>query len=280
MNPSTGLLVSSFIQNPGNSIGLSGPDNSGKMRIAEYLCVKSLSLEAKEYDFNVKVVDCKNKVGIDEIRDIKKSLAIKSAGRMQAISRAIIFKDFHNLSIPAQNSILKLLEEPPEDTMLVILVNTKNNILPTIVSRLQWIEVLPIGFEDLQKKYGSYGTDLVKTAYLLSDGHLINFENILNENDKVSLKSAIEDAKKILKMKKPERISSIDLILNNKDYDAGEFLNALQKIYSALVRKEVKESSSRQQRVIAGLENIIKTKESLKYNANSKLIFTNLFYKI
>ena len=39
------------------------------------------------------------------------------------------------MTIQAQNSILKLIEEPPERTVFILTVNKKNRLLPTILSR-------------------------------------------------------------------------------------------------------------------------------------------------
>ncbi len=279
MNPSTKLLVNSFIKNPANSIGFNGPNDSGKLRIAKYLCYQVLKLKSAEFDIKVDVVDCAEQSGIDDIRYLKSKLAIKSIGEKDTFQRAVIFKDFHKISKPAQNSILKLLEEPPGDTILILLVETKSSILPTIASRLQWVDVLPLDLKTLEKKYPQRDKDRIRQAYLLSDGYLERFEKVLNdEND--SLKLAVADVKKILRLKKYERISGLDNILNNQNYSPEEFLTALQKIYTTLMHREMEANTKQGRRVLIGLDQINKTKESLKYNPNQKLIFTSLFYKI
>ena len=280
MNASTKFLADSYIKNPVNSIGFNGPDNSGKLQIAKYLCRKALNLNPNEFDFKVEIIDCADGSGIDEVRELKKKLAIRSVGKKESMNRVVIFKNFHKMSLPAQNSILKLLEEPPLDTMIIILVDAKSSILPTIISRLQWVNVLPLELKTLEKEYGGeYDGDKIKKAYLLSDGYLTGFEKILKDEDN-AMKMAVEDVKKILNLKKYERISRLDNILNNQNYNQEDFLMALQKIYTTLMRREVKNDTNLQDKVLAGLEQINRTKEALKYNPNPKLIFTDLFYKI
>lgn len=278
MNPVTKLLVDSYIKKPVNSIGFNGPNNSGKLQIAKYLCHKALNINPNEFDIKVEIIDCADGNGIDEVRELKKKLAIKSVGE-ETLNRAIIFEAFHKMSLPAQNSILKLLEEPPLDTMIIILVNAKSSILPTIISRLQWVDILPLDLKTLKKEYDQYDMDKINQAYLLSDGYLTGFEEILKDENNV-MKLAVDDVKKILKLKKYERISSLDNILNNQSYSQEDFLTALQKIYTTLVRREAKNNTNLQRKVLAGLDQINRTKESLKYNPNPKLIFTDLFYKI
>src|SRR5690606_21573419 len=136
---------------------------------AEYICKNTLNPSESRLDFRIEIIDGVDRSGIDDIRSIKSTLAIKAGG--EGFNRAVILKDFHKISIPAQNSILKLLEEPPEDTLLIVLTNSKNGILPTVASRLHWIDVLPLKYDLLEKNYNTHDTTLLKQAYLLSDGY-------------------------------------------------------------------------------------------------------------
>ncbi len=184
------------------------------------------------------------------------------------------------MSIPAQNSILKLLEEPPEDTILILLVDTRKSVLPTIDSRLQWVDVLPLDQKTLEEKYGGqYDIAEIKQAYLLSGGYIAGFEGILKD-EKNALKIAVSDVKKLLKMKRFERVSSLENVLNSHEYSLEEFLTAMQKIYLTLLHTEINNDGKLQYKILDGLERINKTKESLKYNPNQKLVLTNLFFKI
>jgi DNA polymerase-3 subunit delta' len=52
-----------------------------------------------------------------------------------------IFLSAYSFNVYAQNSLLKLLEEPPRNIIFIIIVRTKSVLLPTIRSRLQ-LEIL------------------------------------------------------------------------------------------------------------------------------------------
>lgn len=47
----------------------------------------------------------------------------------------------HNLTNPAQNALLKTLEEPPNNTTLILISANKNQLLETIISRCQIVEL-------------------------------------------------------------------------------------------------------------------------------------------
>lgn len=78
----------------------------------------------------------KTKITIRQIRDIKKNAYLKPYKHL----RAIILKDAHKLSIIAQNALLKILEEPPNNLLIVLEAQNKNQFLKTILSRITAIQ--------------------------------------------------------------------------------------------------------------------------------------------
>ncbi len=91
-------------------------------------------------------------IGIDRIRDLQSRLKLRPLNlprKFAVICRA------ENLTIEAQNALLKLLEEPPGDTIIILLSPTEELILPTIVSRCRIIPLSPeaeISLESGEKK--------------------------------------------------------------------------------------------------------------------------------
>ncbi len=78
------------------------------------------------------------------IRELRKSLVLKSlTGGMKVV---VIF-DAHLLSQgqgESANALLKILEEPPPDTVFVLVTDHKSELLPTILSRCQHIDFPPL----------------------------------------------------------------------------------------------------------------------------------------
>ena len=73
------------------------------------------------------------------IEDIKN--LIKETKIFNPKVRIYFLENFHLSSIPAQNSFLKLLEEPPSNVQFVLTTDNKNNLLPTIISRVKIIKL-------------------------------------------------------------------------------------------------------------------------------------------
>jgi DNA polymerase-3 subunit delta' len=88
----------------------------------------------------------KNTLKIDQIRALLATLALKpfDAGR-----RVVIIDQSQKLTAEAANALLKILEEPPENTILILTALQPSDLLPTVVSRCRHIHFRPLAPEDL-----------------------------------------------------------------------------------------------------------------------------------
>lgn len=84
-----------------------------------------------------------NLIKIAQIRDLCAKLLIKPN---EAKTRVVIIHDAHAMNVESSNALLKSLEEPPSNTMFILVTNQASDLLATIVSRCQ-----QIGFSPLSK---------------------------------------------------------------------------------------------------------------------------------
>ena len=85
-------------------------------------------------------------IRIAVIRDLIQRLAIKP---YEQGKRVVILVDAHTMNAEAGNALLKLLEEPPQNTLLILTARQMADLLPTIASRCQQIRFAPLQHEDL-----------------------------------------------------------------------------------------------------------------------------------
>lgn len=71
-------------------------------------------------------------LGIADIRRLQKNLYLAP---LQSPAKIIILYDAHTLTTEAQNALLKILEEPPINTFIFLIVKTTESLLSTILSR-------------------------------------------------------------------------------------------------------------------------------------------------
>jgi DNA polymerase-3 subunit delta' len=80
-------------------------------------------------------------IRIDQIRALCHTLAMKP---YEARYRVVIIRDAQAMNPPAGNALLKMLEEPPNRTILVLTAPRAADLLPTIVSRCRQVRFSPL----------------------------------------------------------------------------------------------------------------------------------------
>jgi DNA polymerase-3 subunit delta' len=87
-------------------------------------------------------------ITIDEVRRLRTFLG-HTAGEGQW--RVVLVDTADGLNINAANALLKSLEEPPPQTLFLLLSSEPGRLLPTIRSRCRVLDLVPLGHEDLRR---------------------------------------------------------------------------------------------------------------------------------
>jgi len=77
-----------------------------------------------------------NIIRIEKIRLMKKRINLKP---FEGKIKFSIVESAHLLTEEAANSILKILEEPPKNSIIILVTDDINRIFPTVKSRCQWV---------------------------------------------------------------------------------------------------------------------------------------------
>lgn len=72
------------------------------------------------------------KIGIAQIKQLIKHLSTKPFGQTP---KSVVILNGNNISPDAQNALLKTLEEPPGESIILIGIDAENKLLPTVLSR-------------------------------------------------------------------------------------------------------------------------------------------------
>lgn len=136
-----------------HAVLLTGPAGTGKRALAAWMARQRLrepaASDVPRYppDFFehadlawISPPDDKSTIGIEQIRDLVANLGLTSyegAGKVAVIEPANVMTD------NAANSLLKTLEEPPGDTLIVLVADRHGRLPATIFSRCQRIELQP-----------------------------------------------------------------------------------------------------------------------------------------
>lgn len=78
--------------------------------------------------------------------------------------KVAVIDDCEVLSLAAQNALLKTLEEPREDTILILIVEDERTLLPTILSRSQTVRFGPLKDAEIRKRVPSATPEILESA--------------------------------------------------------------------------------------------------------------------
>ncbi len=73
--------------------------------------------------------------------DLVRQLIRESQYKARSSKRVLVLRQADSASIVAQNALLKVLEEPPANTLIILTVRRSSSLLPTIQSRCNYIRL-------------------------------------------------------------------------------------------------------------------------------------------
>jgi replication-associated recombination protein RarA len=239
IHPQTRNTIEAFLASPSHALMLVGLPGSGKKTVAELIAINLLKLKNNEslklYPYLIRLErrDAKQEISIDSIRQLAGQLKLRTTGS-GTIRRVILIIDAEYMSLEAQNAMLKILEQPPADSLFILTTASKRSVLPTIASRAQIIELQPISLTMAKRYYTPRSRPAdIESAWQLSNGQVGLLGALLAEDRNHPLKAAVEQAKDFLRQKPYKRLLMLDRLMTSRD-DFLLFLSALEKIVRAL----------------------------------------------
>lgn len=192
-------------------------------------CIPCRKIEAGNHP-DVKIVEADGQViKIDQIRELQRELQFRP---FEGKKRVFIIDSADRMGLPASNSLLKTLEEPPKDSVLILVTANFHSLLPTIVSRCQRLSFSSLPIPDVEQMLvEKKGVDAA-TAHIIaavSEGSIGDAlgedeASILEERERVFTGfTGLKDRGMIGIFKQAEEMA--------KDDDLGEMLKVLKVLY-------------------------------------------------
>lgn len=193
-------------------------------------------------EFDDKKGKLEDSLKIDKIRDVAPFLhKTASAGGW----RVVIIDDADSMNRNAQNAILKILEEPPKNALLIMVTHRIGALIPTILSRSRVIEFSPLAepqMDTLLSKYAPQSTASASLtlAKLWGDGSIGKALEFLEGDNEEILADALDV------LNKTTQLSTSEIDTLTKKYarlsdmsKAGQLVTLIQwLIYNAIKQEE------------------------------------------
>jgi len=239
-----------------------------------------------------------NSIKNNQVKEFQKFLSYKPN---ESKYKIVIINDSNKMTLSSQNTILKILEEPPEYGIIIFISNNSNNLLETIKSRSQIIKFKKLLNDEVQSFLISelkLSNDKAVSIALFSDGiinkayqayensefleireRIIDYSNQLIFNDKINAIKGIA----YLNKEKDNILLIFDIMIGwirdilivqaTSNYDI-----VLNKDKSELIKKNSYKLVDKN--LVIVIEKINQTINDLDNNINYKLAIDNLILNI
>lgn len=283
LHPVTKEALLAVAQSQPHAVLLRGKPGAGKGFTARVLAADVLGclpddLEKQPY-FKPLVPD-NGTISIEQVRELKQFLQLKTTGQA-GIRRVVVLEDVMAMGDEAQNALLKLLEEPPADTMIILTSTYSTAVRPTVLSRSQVIAIQNPPQDMIVEYFQLQGSSQMSMnrALAISQGSVGLMQALLN-NEEHPLLVHINLAKDILKDSVYQRLVRVDKLA--KDRLAIEaLLEALGSICNAAIQQAAKTNNTTNiKRWYRSLRAVDRANQALAYKPSGKLLLTDLFLQL
>ena len=222
-------------------------------------------------------------IKIDQIREVVERINLTPSVSKKKV---LLISGAENIGIEAANALLKTLEEPPADSVILITSRSEKRLPETIVSRTQVIKLNDIPKNEIEKTLlYSYPKEEIESVLSISGGSMGECIRLLTDkkyrlkqeeirNDVISFlknNSVLDRFKIVEKYEKNKSIKTFfsfltDTVLGSLISDYGES--------TEFSEKDLKSISASRKKIIA--EKILKNYRNLDYNINLRIILEEM----
>lgn len=276
VHPHTQAALKTYLANPSHAIMLYGPPGSGKAALAHTLAAQLLGTTPTRlgnHAYYREIRSTNRTISIEQVRELQTFVSRRVPGS-SAIKRIVLMYEAQDMTVPAQNALLKLLEEPPADTVLIFTSSASQRLLPTVRSRLQGIPVQQLPRSEVIRYFASRSHDQsdVERAYTLTGGNIHEMRIILDDPAQNLLFVLVKQA---LSADYFTRLQMIENELKPKD-TARQFVSVLLRTASAGAQASTHKPVPNMERWMRVEHAALAAESALQKNGNTKLVLMEL----
>ncbi|MDD2897161.1 MAG: DNA polymerase III subunit delta' [Desulfuromonadaceae bacterium] len=233
----------------------------------------------------------KRDISIDQLREMQRELSLRP---YESPRKVCIIDPAERLNVNSANSLLKTLEEPPGNALIILLTENAGMLLSTVRSRCQLMRFAPLSHEHiatLLERCGMTpeaaalvapmsGGSLQKALELDNEALIARREAVLSRIEQMSIHhiSSVFNASEELSGNRESTLELLDMLISFFR-DAVHLGAGSGDIVNRSLRPAIESIAARRSfpRNLELLERIYETRRDVQRNANPKLALDQLF---
>lgn len=227
---------------------------------------------------------------VEDIKDLTSNIYLAP---LEGDKKVFILNNFSSATVQAQNKLLKILEEPPANSFIILNVTNENKVLSTIKSRCKKLRLNRLSEKEILLATKSF--DENKNVAFLSDGNLTKAINYYNDSNFGEIYNAC--LKTLIQMKDSRSLVKFSSMLSKKREDINLVLEIFESFFrDILLTRLNKENLVKNKIALASLilikdeytsscldkilRKINEVREHLNFNCNAVFLIDNLLLYI
>jgi DNA polymerase III subunit delta' len=155
---------------------------------------------------------------VDQVRELQRSLALAPYQGRYKVALLLRFEEAHT---SAMNALLKTLEEPSPQVIILLTADSAENLLPTIVSRCEVIRLRPIQWEKISQALqqdNNLSQDQARLLAHISGGRPGRALSYRNQPERLEERTSwLNDLVNLLSGGLVERFNQAEMLVNDKE---------------------------------------------------------------
>lgn len=274
----------------------SGPEKIGKKKVAlEFVksvfceklcgeCYPCRTIDSGNFPDLAVLAPVEGNIEIEQVRDLQNRLSLKSYNNSMKVG---IIDSAHLMRKDVQNALLKTLEEPKGDTLLILITSYPEMLLPTIRSRLQQIKFSMVSRKEIEEYLVSLGAGVekAKEIAMISSGQIGKAIEFLNDPEKLELfNEAVKNIASLCKAEMSKRFEFAKAFKENQEDIVG-VLDIWERFFRRELLLSIFNGKGSLNYTLKKLKEVIDELERTKYlientNVNKKLALENLLINL
>ena len=187
----------------------------------------------------------KKSIGVDEIRhQVNNTVSIKP---YEYPYKIYIIPEADNMTEQAMNALLKTIEEPPEYVVMILIAESEEKLLPTILSRCLLLNMKPVSEQVISEyliKEFQLPDYVANRCAVLSQGNIGKAVRYATDGDFIALTNDVIRILRSLENKKTDELLETIKHIKDEHYDINDYFDIIILWYrDVLLYKAVKDTN-------------------------------------